>query len=139
MYLFKWSDSYLIHIPELDQEHQELFRSADSLHRSIQAGAIAMPYLEEILEHVSGHFTHEERIMRAARYPSLAWHKRQHDVARTKSAALARKARRGDLEAASDLLHFLSPWLKDHISVADKMMAASLRNYQRLRTIRVAS
>lgn len=136
MRLFKWSTTYLIHIPELDQEHKELFLSADELHRGLLEGESpdrCRPALKNILKHASDHFSHEEDMMRAAHYSSFAWHKRQHDTARARVATLARRIRRGDRDAVLDLLQFLAPWLKDHISVADKMMAACLRNEQRAR------
>ena len=136
MKLFKWSASYLIYVADLDREHQDVFRTADRLHRGLLEGTPLDELradLDGILAHVGEHFINEERMMRAAHYLSLPWHKQQHDAARAKAATLARRIRRGDREAAVDLLQFLAPWLKDHICVADKMMAACLRNYQRAR------
>ena len=33
------------------------------------------------------------------------------------------------------LLEFLSDWLKEHINLTDRMMAAHLRNYYRLQAL----
>jgi hemerythrin len=40
----------------------------------------------------------------------------------------------GDTAAAGELLQYLSDWLRDHISVPDRMMGAYLRNYLRFNT-----
>ena len=42
---------------------------------------------------------------------------------------MAKRLEAGDATAAADTLKFLSQWLNDHITVADRMMSASLRNY----------
>ena len=47
---------------------------------------------------------------------------------------LARRVEAGDAAAAGELLEFLSVWLRDHMSVADRMMGAYLRNYLRFNT-----
>jgi hemerythrin len=44
---------------------------------------------------------------------------------------LERRIRRGDRDAAIELLDFLSTWLTDHIRLADRMLGAFLRNHQR--------
>jgi hemerythrin len=41
---------------------------------------------------------------------------------------------KGDSAAAGELLNFLAVWLRDHMSVADRMMGAYLRNYLRFNT-----
>ena len=72
--------------------------------------------------------------MRAMRYDALAWHKRQHDAARKKSRELVKRIESGETAAAGELLQYLSDWLRDHISVPDRMMGAYLRNYLRFNT-----
>jgi hemerythrin len=67
--------------------------------------------------------------MRAIHYDAFAWHKGQHDAARKKAKALAKRIEGGDSAAAGELLKFLSVWLRDHLSVSDRMMGARLRNY----------
>ena len=38
--------------------------------------------LVNLIASTEAHFKHEERIMHAAHYASLAWHKKQHDAVR---------------------------------------------------------
>jgi hypothetical protein len=69
--------------------------------------------------------------MRAARYPSLPWHKRQHHGARRRTVAFIQRIETGDSEAGSALADYLSSWLRDHTRLADRMMGAFLRNQRR--------
>jgi hemerythrin len=87
--------------------------------------------VDDLVIHAAHHFSHEEREMRAAGYSLYPWHHRQHHTARFKIRVLERRIRRGDRDAALELLDFLSGWLNDHIRLADRMFGAYLRNHQR--------
>jgi hemerythrin-like metal-binding protein len=137
MSLFKWSNAYSVYLPEIDAEHREIYRLGNELHKALLAGAAReqlKPVLANLLEAEEQHFRHEERLMRAMHYDALAWHKRQHDAARKKSRELVKRIESGDTAAAGELLQYLSDWLRDHISVPDRMMGAYLRNYLRFNT-----
>ena len=121
-------------LPEIDAEHRAISQSAGELHLAI--GGNAPP--ERILEILHGmmaamedHFAHEERLMQASHYASSAWHKQQHDAVRKRAGECLGRTKDGDSEAAPRFLEFLSSWLRDHMAVADRMMGAHLRNYQR--------
>lgn len=135
MRLFKWRTAIAVNLPEIDPEHRELYRIAEELRVAVTGGfdaAAISPLLDRLVHHLSEHFAHEETLMRESNYTAFAWHARQHRTASDKSAALIAQIREGKSAAAVDLLEFLSGWLKDHISVADKMMGAYLRNQRRL-------
>ena len=132
MSLFKWSNGYSVYLPEIDAEHRAIYRLGDELHKALLAGAEPAqlkPILVNLLESSEQHFRHEERLMRAIHYTGFAWHKHQHDAARKRLKALAKRIEGGDSAAAGELLAFLSVWLRDHMSVSDRMMSARLRNY----------
>lgn len=134
MRLFRWTRARSVFIPEFDAEHRNLHQIADSLNTALSAGApleSLVPSVRAFIDAAEDHFSHEERMMRAAHYPLFNWHKRQHDTAR--NAAMARLARMeaGDPQAVEELLDFLSGWLKDHLAVTDRMMAAAVRAFTR--------
>jgi hemerythrin len=134
---FKWSSNYSVYLAEIDREHRALYQLGDELHKALLAGkdrAHLQPIMANLLESVELHFRHEERLMRAMHYTPVEWHKRQHDTLRKRSKALARRVASGDPAAAGELLEFLSNWLRDHLTVADRMMGAFLRNYLRFNT-----
>ena len=137
MSLFKWSSAHSVYLPELDAEHRAIYRIGDELHKALLSGAEPAqlkPILANLLESAEQHFRHEERLMGAMHYAAFAWHKRQHDAARKKTKALSRRFEAGDSAAVDELLTFYSAWLRDHMSVADRMMSAFLRNYLRFNT-----
>ena len=137
MSLFKWSSAHSVYLPEIDAEHRALYRLGDDLHKALLSGAETSrlkPILTNLLESAEEHFRHEERLMRAIHYDAFAWHKHQHDAARKTCKELAGRLEAGDVAGAGELLHFLSGWLRDHMSVADRMMGARLRNFLRFNT-----
>ena len=134
MRIFEWNETHAVHVPEVDDEHRQLFRLCDDLQRAMMAGAASsevQSIVDDLVIHTAKHFSHEEREMRAAGYSLYAWHHRQHHTARFSIRVLERRIRRGDRDAAIELLDFLYGWLNDHIRLADRMLGAYLRNHQR--------
>ncbi|HUI57223.1 MAG TPA: hemerythrin family protein [Bryobacteraceae bacterium] len=127
----KWSVSHAVFVTEIDDEHREIFDVVGKLQTALAAGATSME-LREITERLiacaQGHFAHEERLMRASRYGSFAWHKRQHDTARRRVQQLVPQIDQGDSAAGAALVEFLTSWLRDHTRLADRMLGAFLRN-----------
>jgi len=136
MRLFKWTKALAVFIPEIDAEHQTIFRMADDLHQAVLTHA-PVSRIQELLRalaaYTEDHMAHEEKIMRSLRYPAFAWHKNQHDTVRKRIAYFGPLIETGDPEAAEMLVEFLSQWLKDHLGLADRMMTAYVRNQRRLR------
>ena len=134
---FKWSSAHSVYLPEIDAEHRALYRLGYELHQAVLAGAEVVqqkPIVANLLESVEEHFRQEERLMRAMHYTSFAWHKSQHDAVRKRARLIVSRMEKGDSAAAGELVEFLSVWLRDHMSVADRMMGACLRNYLRFNT-----
>ncbi|MGA2135570.1 MAG: bacteriohemerythrin [Bryobacteraceae bacterium] len=133
---FQWKERYAVHVAAVDDEHQMLFQLCASLESALTAGVSAgrvRSLTEDLIRHAAEHFSHEEREMRAAGYAHYAWHRRRHKTALRKVSELRARIRRGDREAADELLRFLQGWLNDHIGIADRMLGAFLRNQQRAR------
>ncbi len=136
---FTWSDDRTIHLPEVDAEHRGLFLLAEDFRKSLCTGAPANDAkLRALLDEMEDHFAHEERLMRESRYQMFAWHKGQHDTLRKTARRYAELFYAGDTSAGAELLRFLANWLRDHLGVADAMMAASIRNHQRSGARRIA-
>jgi hemerythrin len=132
---FKWTKAHAVYLPQVDAEHRNLYRMAEELHQAARTGTeaarvreLAWPFLAAIEEH----FVHEERLMKAADCPDLAWHKLQHDTMRKRMKIYQSEIEAGEIEATNVFLTFLSRWLKDHMSLTDRMMGAHVRNHERL-------
>ena len=126
MQRFHWTAGNTVFEAEIDAEHRAMLRLCDELSGALDTGAnadVIADAVRRLAGEVEGHFAHEERLMRAAGYSAYAWHKREHDGARRRLQALAGTPR--------DLLQYLAAWFQNHTSVADRMMAAALRNASR--------
>jgi len=121
-------------VPELDEEHQAMFRLTQELRHAVVEGEARERLKQKaqlLAEEVAGHLRHEERLMREARYPHVDWHKRQHNTIRNELTELAESLRSGEQAAILGSLEAIAKWMRDHTSVADRMAGAYLRNYQR--------
>ena len=134
MLTLEWSVSHAVYVTEVDDEHREIFEALSALDQSL---ATAGPrsgigkQAQALAAQVDGHFAHEERLMRAARYGSFRWHKRLHDNARKRVTHFMRRLKEGDADAGPELIAYLTSWLHDHTRLADMMMGAYLRNRRR--------
>ena len=131
---FKWGKAHAVYLPAIDAEHRNLFRLAEDLQKSIAAkdDARVPLLLRGVLSTAEVHFTGEERLMRSMEYPLYSWHRQQHDTLRKRGAEFLKRIEAGETDAAPRLLDFLSVWFRDHMSLADRMMGAFVRNYERL-------
>lgn len=140
MILTRWSNSYAVCVPQIDSEHRVLIRLANDLYGSLAVNSPpsrVQPVLHDLAGHADAHFAHEESMMRACRYPLYEWHRRQHLAAISSMKRLARTIRRRRADLALAQLEALAAVLHNHIRLADRMLGAYLRNYQRALSVRV--
>ena len=129
-----WSPENEVFIAQFDAEHRDLYEIAGELERCIEAQAPDAErgkHLDTLATHIEEHFQHEEWLMQSVHYPSYGWHRQQHDSARRRLRLFVPLVEAGDEEAAEAFFEFLGGWLNDHTGVADRMMAAFVRNYER--------
>jgi len=134
MPLFHWSKQFAVYLPEIDAEHRAIFVAAAELERAVAARspqARVREIVRAVIAHTEDHFTHEERLMRAARYDAFEWHKTQHDGVRRRLKEFAKRMDSADRTAPGELLEYLAHWLHDHTQLTDRMMGARLRNFYR--------
>jgi hemerythrin len=132
--VLKWTLSHAVFVTEIDDEHKEIFEALADCQKLFAGGgepAEIREATQRLTDRLDGHFAHEERLMRAARYEAMRWHKQRHDAARKRVQGFVLAIERGDPTAGSDLVAYLSGWLHNHTRVADRMMASALRNHQR--------
>ncbi len=130
----KWIISHAVFLPEIDDEHKEIFQAVSDLQNGLEnrgASADVPVLIDRLIASIVDHFAHEERLMRAARYGSLRWHKQQHDHARTRTGRFVARIEQGDIGAGNELVEYLTAWLRDHTRLSDRMMGAFLRNQRR--------
>ena len=132
MSLFHWTAEHDVFLPEIDAEHRALFVAGEDLHRALSAGAGPDKIKEgmhHLLQMVEAHFLHEEQLMQASEFESFEWHRTQHNSVRKRAEATDP----GDALSVTGLLEYTASWLRDHTAVADRIMAAHVRNWARRR------
>jgi len=123
MSFFEWSDEYLVHIPEIDADHRNLFALANRIHQHIEKGAghdAILHAIGHLVSYVHGHFDREERLMERVAYPDLAAHKKTHRMLEQIVQSMHRIFQHEPSAVDPDkLLEFLRDWLRNHIMKSD--------------------
>jgi hemerythrin len=121
--VIQWTPSLAVGVPEIDAQHQELFRRAERLIVALRAGdrSEVGPLLSYLTEYVATHFEAEEKLMRASSYPEYEAHRAIHEKFRADFAELAREFERkgGTALVALTVHNWLSDWLRRHVGDAD--------------------
>ncbi|RLJ17924.1 hypothetical protein DJ030_13030 [bacterium endosymbiont of Escarpia laminata] len=109
--------------PLIDQDHKIIVKLINQIHHQIGAvedrKALGSA-LNTLIDYTLYHFSREERVMMACRYPSFENHKRQHEKLTDQVADIAHRffEKKDDI-VQDELLDFLKNWLIDHILKQD--------------------
>jgi hemerythrin-like metal-binding protein len=76
--------------------------------------------LGKLIQYTRTHFSDEEAMLAAAKYPKLADHKAQHVELMNKVEDFAARHKRGEITVNLQLMTFLRDWLANHIQKVDR-------------------
>lgn len=82
MPLLEWKDEFLLGIPSVDHEHQELIRLVNETYEHLsreRSELTVADFLGEIYAKISAHFALEEKIMCEQNYDEYLDHKADHE------------------------------------------------------------
>jgi hemerythrin len=79
----------------------------------------AQALLQELLEYVVTHFTHEQALMESSGYPKLAHHLALHEQLAAQVSEFLASGDLWDEERVQNLRRFLNKWLTGHILTHD--------------------
>ena len=120
---YQWTDSMSVGVPLLDEDHKVLIQLINRLHDGLVADAepVALnEILDRLVAYIEFHFTREEKVMEACRYPGAGAHHEQHEGFTQYIYDLRdRSAREGDQVITKELLEYLKNWLNHHILIQD--------------------
>ncbi len=119
----EWDDSYSVGVPELDEQHKNLFRIVNTMFSTEDLSVnskVITDLMAEMAEYASVHFETEERYMSECKYPGLANQIRAHDVFRKKVDELRSLHTAENKNMPSEMIRFLYEWLVNHIMFCDK-------------------
>ncbi|MCB1965798.1 hemerythrin family protein [Accumulibacter sp.] len=117
----------LIDLPEIDVQHEEIFRRIEALKRaSFGTGPVSFEECHDLLDYLEWHFASEESVARE-RGVDFADHARVHD----QNLHMLRRALAAVHDGSQDVHSFLryaEYWFERHIAEEDKPFADRLRN-----------
>ncbi len=127
-----WDPTLVVGIPEIDEQHQELFRRLDALVESIRGGRSRDEVghtLAFLREYARSHFAAEEALMAAQGYPALPDHRAEHEAFAAELVTLDAERQR-DGATASLIIRVntqLTGWLRSHIYRTDRALVSWLQ------------
>lgn len=130
--LFTWDDTYRTGIEEVDNQHMELFETANNLHLAANKdnnNHLVKETIEFLCKYVSNHFYIEESYQQKYNYPQYEQHKAMHtsfteELTRLKNEVLTNASAKN----VEKLSIFVIDWLKEHILKTDKEMGIYVVN-----------
>jgi methyl-accepting chemotaxis protein len=120
-----WSDVLSVGITKMDDEHKELFVRINALFRHVLSRSTNDAELDRIVrfieEYVEFHFSDEEQMLVATRYPKTEQHKKLHVAFRQEFHAIARRIQAEGFNAGLLMLvqEKVVNWLLEHIAKVD--------------------
>jgi hemerythrin-like metal-binding protein len=123
MALLRWDNSrYSVGVKFVDGQHHILFGLINDLHDAMLRGEAKSQMgelLRKLAEYTQTHFTAEEKMMAAAKYPGLADHQLKHRDLIKQVQEFSSRFEKGELALTLDLMNFLRDWLTNHIQKVD--------------------
>jgi hemerythrin len=120
----QWTEALAVGVPEIDAQHQEIFRRAERLIVALRAGdrGEVLPLLAYLDEYVTHHFEAEERLMNELSYPERDAHHAAHQAFQVEFGAFVKDFRRSGPTAliALTIHNWLSDWLRQHLCGVDQ-------------------
>lgn len=119
-----WSNRYSVGIQVIDDQHKELLNLVNDLyHHSNGNEAEERDYFKKVIHqtinYVKEHFSTEEKLLIAARFPGYEAHKKAHDAFVREVLKSVKEYEDGKRLALVHLAHFLKDWILTHIAVMD--------------------
>ncbi|HEY6105643.1 MAG TPA: bacteriohemerythrin [Anaeromyxobacteraceae bacterium] len=125
-----WTESLAVGIPEIDQQHQELFLRLERLVRGIVEGEREEVgrLLDFLGDYVVRHFGAEERWMIQSGFPDYARHKAEHDRFMQDFLCMQVEFEQKGPTVLMGMRvnNWLADWLKQHIAEFDMALGSFL-------------
>ena len=123
---------YILGIPEMDDQHWELFEILNSIEYAVQSGASIeniRVYLDDFFNKLSEHCADEEKLMQSCNYPYYEHHKATHPES---SMQLMKKKDLIDDHLPYIDYNTMLILLRDHIDHADQQYVTFYKKYHNL-------
>lgn len=120
-------DALLIDLPEIDAQHEEIFRRIEALKAAcFGSGPAPLEGFRSLLDYLKYHFASEERVAEQTGVDFSS-----HAEVHRENMQVLRKAFSEVLDGSRDVhsfLRYIEYWFERHITVEDKPFAARVRD-----------
>ena len=136
--LFKWNDSFLIGIEELDQEHKILIDDINRLHEELVMNdekSEIEECLGDIYTRMQAHFALEEHVMKEHGYKYFDEHKREHEeLLDNYTEYMVQFLNDSGVSSDKSIEENLKHWVITHIVTSDKKMSLMVQEKESFKT-----
>ncbi len=96
--IIKWSDSYIVGFPEIDEDHRRLFLDLNSMIDAVNENdyGICKKLSENFVDSLKAHFPKEEEFLKKIGYSHFKKHSGHHDILLHKAERLSLLCRNGE-------------------------------------------
>lgn len=124
----EWNDSYLLGIPEIDNQHRKLLKIANNLYEILEDESNSYrltmsKVLKELTDYTEYHFSFEETFMRKYNYAEADAHKAAHDGFIAEVNGQIRNLSAENRAAVLSFYKYIVSWILVHIAKADRSWA----------------
>ena len=125
----QWSPFFSVSVPELDEDHRQLFGIVNEFfkrHRDGHDREEVFHVLNRLVDYAEQHFTREERLLEQTRFPGYHQHRLEHERLLQEIFRINGRWEEGAAEDDTEVAAFLQEWLQTHILEFDKAYAPHL-------------
>lgn len=123
MALINWSDNLSVNVKEIDNQHKQLIamiNELDEAMRNRKGRDILGKIITNMINYTAHHFSTEEKYFAQYGYPATEEHMKEHRAFVDKVNDFNNKFDKARIGLTTDVINFLSDWLKRHIQGTDK-------------------
>ena len=136
--LFKWDDSFLVGIEELDHEHKLLIDDINRLHKELarhDEKSKIEKCLGDIYARMQAHFALEEHVMKEHGYEYFDEHKREHEeLLDSYTEYMVQFLNDTGVSSSNPIEENLKHWVIEHIVTSDKKMSLMVQEKESFKT-----
>jgi hemerythrin len=125
--LIRWNENLSVNVSEIDSQHQRLVKMINDLDDAMKQGKGKLILGETVgglVEYAAFHFSTEEKYFAQFGYENAEDHIREHRGFVEKVSDFRKKLDAGTIGLSTDVMNFISDWLKKHIQGSDKRYSA---------------